>query len=108
MKEKIDDFSERLKGETVIADKGYVSKDFAEEMEKRGVRFVAIKRVNMVKSYDEAKYYSYLSRLRKKIETLFSVAENFGLKFIRAVSRKGLAVKIILGLLAFNFYQLMR
>jgi hypothetical protein len=62
----------------------------------------------MVKSYDEAKYYSYLSRLRKKIETLFSVAENFGLKFIRAVSRKGLAVKIILGLLAFNFYQLMR
>ena len=108
MKEKIDDFSERLKGETVIADKGYVSKDFAEEMEKRGVRFVAIKRVNMVKSYDEAKYYRSLSRLRKKIETLFSVAENFGLKFIRAVSRKGLAVKIILGLLAFNFYQLMR
>ena len=97
-----------MKGETVIADKGYVSKDFAEEMEKRGVRFVAIKRENMVKSYDEAKYYSYLSRLRKKIETLFSVAENFGLKFIRAVSRKGLAVKIILGLLAFNFYQLMR
>jgi hypothetical protein len=46
--------------------------------------------------------------LRKKIETLFSVAENFGLKFIRAVSRRGLAVKIILGLLAFNFYQLMR
>ena len=108
MKEKIDDFSERLKGVTVIADKGYVSKDFAEELEKRGVRFVAIKRENMVKSDEEAKYYSYLSRLRKKIETLFSVVENFGLKFIRAVSRRGLAVKIILGLLAFNFYQLMR
>jgi len=49
---------------------------------------------------------TFLSRLRKKIETLFSVTDNFGLKFIRAVSRRGLAVKIILGLLAFNFYQL--
>jgi len=45
----------------------------------------------MVKSDEEAEYYGFLSRLRKKIETLFSVAENFGLKFIRAVSRRGLA-----------------
>jgi len=44
-------------GETVIADKRYVSKDFAEEMEKRGVRFVAI---NMIKSDEE--YYRFLSR----------------------------------------------
>ena len=28
LKEKKDDFAERLEGETVIADKGYVSKDF--------------------------------------------------------------------------------
>ena len=107
LKEKKDDFAEKLEGETVIADKGYVSKDFAEEMERRNVRFIAVKRVNMVKSDEEAEYYGFLSRLRKKIETLFSVAENFGLKFIRAVSRRGLAVRIILGLLAFNFYQLM-
>jgi len=58
-------------------------------------------------SDEEAEYYGFLSRVRKRIETLFSVAENFGLKFTRAVSRRGLAVKIILGLLAFNFYQLM-
>ena len=44
--------------------------------------------------------------VKKKIET-FLVADNSGLKFIRAVSRRGLAVKIIPGLLAFNFYQLM-
>jgi len=61
----------------------------------------------MIKSDEEAKYYEFLSRVRKKIETLFSVVDNFGLKFIRAVSRRGLAVKIILCLLAFNFYQLM-
>jgi len=76
-------------------------------MKKRDVVFIAVKRENMVKSDEEAEYYRSLSRVRKKIETLFSVADNFGLKFIRAVSRRGLAVKIILGLLAFNVYQLM-
>ena len=75
-------------------------------MEKKGVVFIAVKRENMVKSDEEAEYYRSLSRVRKKIETLFSVAENFGLKFIRAVSRRGLAVKMILGLLAFKVYQL--
>jgi len=107
LKEKKDDFAEKLEGETVIADKGYVSREFAEEMERRGVVFIAVKRENMIKGDEEAEYYGFLSRVRKKIETLFSVADNFGLKFIRAVSRRGLAVKIILGLLAFNFYQLM-
>jgi len=34
LKEKKDDFAEKLEGEKVIADKGYVSKDFAEEMER--------------------------------------------------------------------------
>jgi hypothetical protein len=47
----------------------------------------------------------FLSRSRK-IEALFSATENFGLKFIRAMSRRGLVVKIILGLLVFNAYQL--
>lgn len=46
LKEKKDDFAEKLEGETVIADKGYVSKDFAEEMERRGVVFIAVKREN--------------------------------------------------------------
>ena len=77
-------------------------------MEVREVKFVAVKRENMVKSEEEEIKNRLLSRLRKKIETLFSVADNFGLRFIRAVSRRGLAVKIILSLLAFNVYQLMR
>ncbi len=88
LKEKKDDFAESLKGKIVIADKGYVSKEFAEEMEKKGVKFVAIKRENMIKNDEKAKYHGFLSRLRKKIETLFSVVDNFGLKFIMAVSRK--------------------
>lgn len=76
-------------------------------MKKRGVTFIAVKRKNMIESDKEREYYRFLSKLRKKIETLFSVVDNLGLRFIRAVSRGGLAVKIILSLLAFNFYQLM-
>ncbi len=64
-------------------------------MEVRKAKFVAVKRENMVKSEEEEIKNRSLSRLRKKIET-FSVADNFGLKFIRAVSRRGQAVKIIL------------
>jgi len=75
-------------------------------MKKRGVTFIAVKRKNMIESDKEREYYRFLSKLRKKIETLFSVVDNLGLRFIRAVSRRGLAVKIILSLLAFNFYRL--
>ena len=96
LKEKCNDFSKRLKDKTVIADEGYVSKDFVEEMKKRCIKFVAVKRKNMIRSNDEMKYYLSLSKLRKIIETLFFIADNFGLKFIRAVSRKDFAVKIIL------------
>ena len=59
------------------------------------LNLLPLKRENMVKSEEEEIKNRSLSRLRKKIET-FSVADNFGLKFIRAVSRRGQAVKIIL------------
>ncbi len=42
--------------------------------------------------------------MRRKIET---PSDNSRLKFIIAVSGRGLAVKIILSLLAFNIYQLL-
>ena len=42
-------FTEKLDGEVIIADKGYVSRKFAEEMKKRGVVFIVIKRENMIK-----------------------------------------------------------
>ena len=73
-------------------------------MRKRDVDFIAVKRKNMVKSDEEAEYYGFLSRVRKKSKPSFSCRKL--LKFM-AVSKRGQAVKIILGLLAFNFYQLM-
>ncbi len=97
-----------MKSEIVVADKGYISKEFSEEMENRSVVFIAVKRKSMIKNNEEAEYYRFLSRVRRKIEILFSVTENFELKFIRAVSRKCLVVKIILILLSFNIYQQMR
>ena len=96
LKEKIEDFAKRLKGETLIGDKGYISKEFSKKMKKRGITFIAVKRKNMIESDKEREYYRFLSKVERKL-TLFSVVDNL-LRFIRAVSRKGLAVKIILSL----------
>ena len=72
LKEKEDDFAERLKGETVIADKGYVSREFAEEMEKRGVVFVAVKGEDMMKGGGGAEHYGSLSSEKGDRNTVLS------------------------------------
>jgi len=46
--------------------------------------------------------------VRRIIETRFSQLDEFGVRFMRAVSRRGLAVKILLSILSFNIYQMMR
>lgn len=71
------------------------------------MEYVAIKRDNMIRSEDERSHYRILSRVRRIIETRFSQLEEFGAKFIRAISRRGLAVKIILSILSLNIYQMM-
>lgn len=108
LKENRDDFARRLKGDTVLLDKGYVDMRFEEEMRERGVRYTAIKRRNMIKSEKERLRYEVLARVRKIIETRFYQLNELGLRFVRAITRKGLAVKIILSILAFNIHQMMR
>jgi hypothetical protein len=76
-------------------------------MRAKGVEYVAIKRDNMIRNEDERTYYRTLSRIRRIIETRFSQLEEFGAKFIRAISKRGLAVKIILSILSLNICQMM-
>jgi hypothetical protein len=45
--------------------------------------------------------------VRGIIETRFFQLEEFEARLIRAVSRRGLAVKITLSILSFNIYQIM-
>jgi len=51
-------------------------------MRARDVEYIAIKRNNMMKSGEEARYRA-LSRVRRIIETKFSQLEEFGARFIR-------------------------
>jgi len=108
IKDRKEDFIERFRGSMVILDKAYIDRGFEEEMRERGVNYIAIKRKNMIRSEDEREYYRALSKLRKMIETIFSQVENLGLRFIRAVSRRGLAIKIILSIIAYNILQMIR
>ena len=107
IKENSEDFSERFRGCIILLDKGYIDRKLKEAMRAKGVEYVAIKRDNMIRSEDERAHYRILSRIRRIIETRFSQLEEFGAKFIRAISRRGLAVKIILSILSFNIYQMM-
>lgn len=108
VKKNKDDFAARFKNETVLLDKGYIDRELEDEMGKKGVQYIAIKRRNMIRREGEKVHYDTLSKLRRVIETRFSQLEEFGLRFVRAVSRRGLAVKMILSMLAFNIHQMMR
>ena len=108
IKDRKEDFIHEFKGNTVILDKAYIDKDFEKEMKNRGIEYITIKRENMIRSNDEKEYYKFLSKLRRIIETIFLKIENLGLRFIRAISRRGLAIKIILSIIAFNILQMMR
>ena len=77
-------------------------------MKKEGIEYIAIKRENMIKLEEEKEYYKALSKIRRIIETIFSKLEELGLRFIRAITRKGLAIKIILSIIAFNIIQMMK
>lgn len=51
---------------------------------------------------EEQAYYRALNRVRRLIETLFSQLEEYGLRFVRAITSSGLPIKIITAILAFN------
>jgi hypothetical protein len=105
---KLDAFVKDCKGEMTIGDKGYIKGQMQEEARRRGVMYVAIPRRNMIKHRWQRKLYRILGKMRKSIETIFSLTEEFGLRFIRAITRRGLSIKIHLATLATNFYQLCR
>jgi hypothetical protein len=108
MKENREDFAKRFRGSTVLLKKGYIDTKFAEEMRRRGVGYTTIKRDNTIKSEEERTHYKILSRIRRIIETRFCQLEESGLRFIRAIYRRGLAVNIILSILFLNIQLMMK
>ncbi|XRO77820.1 hypothetical protein ACO3VM_05800 [Methanocaldococcus sp. 10A] len=103
LKENYPNFIREFEGCSIIGDKGYIDKGFQNLLSLGKVYFESIKRINMIKSFPENLYYNILKKLRKSIETNFSrFVEKFP-KHIRAVSKKGLSVKLILFTIASNF-----
>ena len=72
IKENEEDFVKRFKGNVVLLDKGYIDTEFAEETKKKGVKYIAIKRDNMLKDEKERAYHKALPSIRRIIETRFS------------------------------------
>jgi len=65
-----------------------------------------VKRENQISDLEEKKFYKYLSDFRRRIETLFSKLDAFLLRPSRSVTLRGLAVRILVAILAVNLDRL--
>lgn len=79
-----------------------MDKGFENLLRNGKVYFEAIKRKNMIKLFVERKKYKILNKLKKSIETNFSELVTMFPKHIRAVSKKGLSVKLLLFTITYN------
>ena len=97
---------EEFSGCFLFLDKGYISGELEEEFRQFGVVYVPVKRENQIGNLEERKFYKYLSDFRRRIEMLFSKLDAFLLRSSRSVSLRGLAVKILVAILAVNLDRL--
>lgn len=102
LKENHKEFIKEFSYCSIIGDKGYISEYFKNQLRHNHVYLDSIKRRNMLKSFTEKIKYRRLNKLRRIIETNFSkFVEKFP-KHIRAVSKNGLSVKLLLFTIAYN------
>lgn len=83
---------------TIIGDKGYVSKPLKSFLEKFGINLNAIQRSNMGKDKD----YFIKRKLRKKVETVFSIITGRFGNVIKATSIDGFLTKLKLFIAAYS------
>jgi len=83
---------------TVIGDKGYVSKKLKAFLDKLGINLNAIQRSNMGKDKD----YFMKRKLRKKVETVFSIITGRFGNVIKATSIDGFLTKLKLFITAYS------
>ena len=90
---------------TVFGDKGYVSDPDAQTiLTATGVRFVAVRRRNMVRNSWADEFD--LRRYRKRIETVYSQMEAMGIQHLHARTNHGFDLKAYATLLALAFTNL--
>jgi hypothetical protein len=105
LEENYKEIVRNFKNCVIIGDKGYIDKGLQNLFKLGGVYFIPIKRKNMLKSNEEAKKYKELNKLRKVIETNLSKLVGLLPRHIRAVSKRGLSVKLLLFTIAYNIKE---
>jgi len=83
---------------TVVGDKGYVSKKLESFLNKLGISLSAIQSSNMGKDKD----YFMKCKLRKKVETVFSIITGRFANVIKATSIDGFLTKLKLFITAYS------
>lgn len=87
----------------IIGDKGYINNDLKNSLAKeKEILLISLKRKNSKFKF-EKQFRNALSKTRRRVETSFSqLAEQFNINRVRAKSKWGLMVRIILKILAHN------
>ena len=90
-----------LNGKILIADKAFNSKQLKEELRHLNIELQAIKKGKI--HHKQREKQSFLKKVRKKIETVFSRLKYMGIENIKAVSLEGFLTKIYFFILALQF-----
>ncbi len=89
-------------GLVVLGDKGYVGETLAQDMERQGVRLLALKRSNSRSNWTKPAR-QLIFKLRRRIETVFSqLSEQLNAERVFAKSFQGLCTRLTNKILAYN------
>ena len=99
LRDMISDFTDFY---SIFGDKGYVDKNLEMELKQRGQRLLALQRDNSKRNWSEEER-KFILKYRKRIETVFSqLTEQFNAGRVLAKSFRGLSVRLLNKILAFN------
>jgi len=90
-----------LNGKILIADKAFNSKQLKEKLRHLNIELQAIKKGKF--HHKQREKQSFLKKVRKKIETVFSRLKYMGIENIKAFSLEGFLTKTYFFILALQF-----
>lgn len=101
------EFSEKIRIEKIIGDKGYVGDDLKEILAKeKGIQLYALQRSNSKNPLPKI-FRNLISKLRRRIESTFNqLVEHFDIERIRANSIIGVSTMLEIKFLCFNILAL--
>ena len=97
-----DGFGSKNKIKTILADKGLISSSLKQDFKELNIELITPSRKNMEQEYNEFEM-RYFMKIRRKIETTFSVlCEKFNINNIKVFNKESLFNRILRKIMTYN------